>query len=70
MKALHYLSLLYFITLIRSHTSVPCKLYPKILGGSSGFTMPTAMDANLAADKIVVGGYSYDSGIGGVTFNG
>jgi hypothetical protein len=32
--------------------------------------MPTAMDANLAADKIVVGGYSYDSGIGGVTFKG
>ena len=51
-------------------TSTPCKLYPKIFGGSSGNTDSQAMDANLDKDIIVSTGWTYDDGLTGISLSG
>ena len=72
MKASVYLSLLVFTiqNLQPATTSNQCNLYPKILGGALSDTYTTSIDANLAADRIVVAGYTSDSGLAGVSLNG
>jgi hypothetical protein len=75
MKASLYPSfLLYlsFIFQIKSPTSIalPCKLFPKILGGTQGNTHPRTIDANLANDIIVLTGETYDNGLAGYNLNG
>ena len=51
-------------------TALPCKLFPKILGGSQDNTFPRAIDANLAKDIIVLTGYTHDNGLAGYNLNG
>ena len=51
-------------------TALPCKLFPKILGGSQDNTFPRAIDANLAKDLIVLTGYTHDNGLAGYNLNG
>jgi hypothetical protein len=48
----------------------PCKLYPKIFGGALDETYTFAMDANFSVNKIVVAGFTKDSGLFGVQQNG
>jgi hypothetical protein len=60
-----------FIFQIKSPTTaLPCKLFPKILGGSLDNTFPRAIDANLAKDIIVLTGHTYDNGLAGYNLNG
>ena len=48
----------------------PCNLFPKIFGGSLGFTRTTSMDANLEKDIIVATGWTNDTGLAGVSLPG
>ena len=75
MKASLYPSLLLclsFIFQIKSPTAtaLPCKLFPKILGGTLANTYPRAIDANLAKDIIVLTGNTFDNGLPGYNLNG
>ncbi len=74
MKASFYFShLLYlsFIFQIKSPAILsPCKLFPKILGGTLGDSNQGVIDANLAEDIIVLAGYTWDSGLAGYNLNG
>ena len=74
MKTSLYPSLLLclsFIFQIKSPTTaLPCKLFPKILGGTLGNTGPSEIDANLAKDLIVLTGYTEDNGLAGYNLNG
>ena len=75
MKTSLYPSLLLYLSLIfqiksLTATASPCKLFPKILGGTQGNAGPTAIDANLAKDIIVLTGRTYDNGLAGYNLNG
>jgi hypothetical protein len=75
MKTSLYPSLLLYLSFIfqiksLTATGLPCKLFPKILGGTLGHTGPTAIDANLAKDIIVLTGLTYDNGLAGYDLYG
>jgi len=63
MKTSLYPSLLLYLSFIfqiksPTATALPCKLFPKILGGTQANTVPRAIDANLAKDIIVLTGWT------------
>ena len=75
MKTSFYLSLVLYLSFffqIKSltATALPCKLFPKILGGSLWDTYPRAIDANLAKNIIVLTGHTWDNGLAGYNLNG
>lgn len=51
------------IFLIGDITSAPCKLFPKIFGGSSGPTKFINFDVHYRRDMIVVGGSTMDQSL-------
>ena len=55
-----YISILTLSCLICAFAPLPCKLYPKILGGNSGNTSFTSLDVNLAKDYLAAGGFTND----------
>ncbi len=74
MKTSFYYSLLLYLSLIfqiksPTATALPCKLFPKILGGTLANTYVTAIDANLAEDLIVLTGKTHDRDLAGYNLN-
>ena len=62
--------LLFLLGELRWKNCAPCNLFPKIFGGSLGFTRSTAIDANLEKDIIVATGWTSDYGLAGVSLAG
>ena len=62
--------LLFLLGQLRWKNCAPCNLFPKIFGGSLGFTRSTAIDANLEKDIIVATGWTSDYGLAGVSLPG
>ncbi len=73
MKASFFSSFLLYLFIFQFKSlapPLPCKLFPKILGGTLGDTFKGVIDANLAKDIIVHAGFTWDSGLAGFNLNG
>jgi hypothetical protein len=70
MKASAKYILLIFLGQLRFKNCAPCNVFPKIFGGSLGFTRSTSMDANLEKNIIVATGWTSDYGLAGVSLPG
>jgi hypothetical protein len=54
MKALLHSAIFY--SLLPLVKTLPCNIFPKIFGGSSGITKSQAIDVNMAKDILVITG--------------